>query len=698
MNKPLVLRTARTACPHDCPSTCALDVEVLDSGTIGRVRGAKDDPYTAGVICEKVARYAERTHHPDRLLHPLRRTGPKGSGRFETISWDEALDEIGRRFLDIEARFGAESIWPYFYAGTMGHVQRDGIDRLRNAKGYAGQYETICVMISWTGYIAGTGLLAGPNPEQMAESDCVVIWGTNPVNTQINVMTHAIRARRERGAKIVVVDIYRTATMEQADVALLIRPGTDGALALAVMHVLLRDHLADREFLLSHTDFDAEIESHLAAKTPQWAEAITGLPAREIEAFAHLIGENPRAFFRLGYGFSRQRNGATNMHAALCIPTMVGAWKHRGGGAFHSNSGTWGLDKSRITGAALKKPGVRELDMCRIGPILTGDADALAGGGPVRAMLIQNTNPMVVAPDHGLTRKGFEREDLFTVVHEQFMTETARMADIVLPATTFVEHNDYYTRGGHTRVLFGPKIIEAPGEAMPHHFVINEVARRVGASDAVTERTDRQMVAETFARSGYGDLDEIEKTGFVERALPEEQSRFATGFAWPDGKFRFRPDWEATRIKRGVSWVCDPAEMPEMVDFADWNEPTSEEVPFRLATSPARTFLNTTFNETPGSQKRQGEPSLLMHPGDAARLGLAEGASVTIGNHRGAVELTLRLFDGLRPGVVVAEGLHPHKAHRKGRGINTLIGSDPVRPFGGAAFHDAAVWVRASAA
>ena len=275
---------------------------------------------------------------------------------------------------------------------------------------------------------------------------------------------------------------------------------------------------------------------------------------------------------------------------------------------------------------------------------------------------------------------------------------SARMADIVLPATTFVEHNDYYTRGGHTRVLYGPKIIDAPGEAMPNHFVINEVARRVGASDAVTERTDRQMVAETFARSGYGDLDEIEKTGFVERALPEEQSRFATGFAWPDGKFRFRPDWEATRIKRGVSWVCDPAEMPEMVDFADWNEPTSEEVPFRLATSPARTFLNTTFNETPGSQKRQGEPSLLMHPGDAARLGLAEGASVTIGNHRGAVELTLRLFDGLRPGVVVAEGLHPHKAHRKGRGINTLIGSDPVRPFGGAAFHDAAVWVRASAA
>jgi anaerobic selenocysteine-containing dehydrogenase len=699
MTKPLVLRTARTVCPHDCPSTCALDVEVLETGIIGRVRGAKDDPYTAGIICEKVARYAERANHPDRVLHPLRRTGPKGSGQFQRISWDEALDEIGTRFLQIEAEHGPESIWPYYYAGTMGHVHRDGINRLRNAKGYSEQYDTICVMISWTGYIAGTGLLTGPNPEQMAESDCVIIWGTNPVNTQINIMTHAIRARRERGAKLVVIDIYRTATMEQADMALLIRPGTDGALALAVMHVLLRDNLADRDFLSSHTDFDSSLESHLAAKTPQWASEITGLTPAEIEAFAHLVGENPRAYFRLGYGFSRQRNGALNMHAALSIPTMLGAWKYRGGGAFHSNSGTWGLDKSQITGAALKKSRVRELDMCRIGPILTGDPEALRGGAPVKALLIQNTNPMVVTPDHALTRQGFEREDLFTVVHEQFMTETAQMADIVLPATMFVEHNDYYTRGGHTRVLYGPKIVDAPGEAMPNHFVINEIAKRVGAPDAVTEKIDREMVAETFSRSGYGDLDEIEAaSGFVDRALPDDKSRYTDGFAWPDGKFRFKPDWEATRIKRGVEWVCDPSEMPAMVDFMNWNEPTTETVPFRLTTSPARTFLNSTFGETPGSQKREGTPSLLMHPEDATRLALQDGAPVTIGNHRGSVELTLRLFDGLRTGVVVAEGLHPHKAHRKGRGINTLIGSDPVKPFGGAAFHDAAVWVRASAA
>ncbi len=696
MTKPAVLRTVRTVCPHDCPSTCALDVDVLETGKIGRVRGARDDPYTAGVICEKVARYAERANHPDRLTHPLRRTGPKGSGQFEPISWDKALDEIGRRFVEIENEFGAQAIWPYYYAGTMGHVQRDGINRLRHAKGYSGQYDTICTMISWTGFIAGTGMLTGTNPEQMAKSDCVVIWGTNPVNTQINVMTHAIRARRERGAKIAVVDIYRTATMEQADFALLIRPGTDGALALAIMHHIYFNGLHDADYLARLTDFDETIVEHLRDKTPQWAADITGLTADEIETFAQFLGETHKTYFRLGYGFSRQRNGALNMHAALCIPAMIGAWQYEGGGAFHSNSGAWGLDKSEITGASLKKPDIRELDMCRIGSILTGDEAALEGDGPVKALLIQNTNPMVVTPDHALTRKGFEREDLFTVVHEQFMTETAQMADIVLPATMFVEHTDYYTRGGHTRVLFGPKAVEPLADARPNHFVINEIAKRVGAPDAVLDKPDKQIVADTFAVSGYGDLDEIEKTGYVDRALPDEISRYAEGFAWPDGKFRFKPDWEETRIKRGVNWVCDPADMPAKVDFVNWNEPTGTDTPFRLTTSPARTFLNSTFIETPGSQKREGPPSLLMHPDDASRLGLSHDAPVTIGNGRGEVELTLKLFDGLQNGVVVAESLHPHKAHRKGRGINTLIGSDPVKPFGGAAFHDAAVWVKAS--
>ncbi len=695
MNKPADIRVARSVCPHDCPSTCALDVEVLDGKTIGRVRGAKDDPYTAGVICEKVARYAERIHNPDRLMYPLKRIGKKGEGRWQRISWDEALDEIVERFTAAETEFGAESIWPFYYAGTMGHVQRDGIDRLRHAKGYSRQYGTICSMIAWGGYVAGTGLLAGVNPEQMADADCVVIWGTNAVHTQVNVMTHAMRAKKERGAKLVVVDIYRNATMDKADMGLVIKPGTDGALALAVLHVLLRDGLADRAYMEKFTDFSPEFEAHVQTRTPEWAAAITGLDVAEIEAFAKLVGTTKRSFFRLGYGFTRQRNGATNMHAALCIPAMTGAWQYQGGGAFHSNSGVWGLDKSLILGEAMAEEKTRNLDMCELGPILTGDEKALKGGGPVKAMLVQNTNPAVVVPDQALAQQGLRREDLFLVVHEQFMTETAELADIVLPATMFLEHHDYYTRGGHTRILYGPEVIPAPGETRSNMFVINELANRLGVGNPeYFGKTDKEMVFETFARSGYEGLDEIEEKGFVERGLPDDKSRFADGFAWPDGKFRFAPNWLETQAKKGVDLVCDPAIMPKFADWWDINEPATGTHPFRLATSPARTYLNTSFNETPGSQKREGKPALMVHPGDADALGLVPGGEVLAGNHRGEVVLEVKLFDGVQRGVVIAEGLHPNKAHKRGKGINTLIGSDPVPPFGGGAFHDATVWLR----
>jgi anaerobic selenocysteine-containing dehydrogenase len=692
MTKPVVARIGRSACPHDCPSTCALDVEIIDAHTIGRVRGAADDPYTAGVICEKVARYAERIHHPDRLLHPLRRVGAKGAGEWRRISWDEAFDEIVARWQAIEAEYGPEAIWPYFYAGTMGHVQRDGINRLRHARGYSDQYETICVGSSWPGYLAGTGRIGGPNPELIGEADCVVIWGTNAVNTQVNVMTHAVRARKRRGARIVAVDIYMNGTMEQADMPLLLRPGTDGALALGTMHVLLRDGLADRDFLARMTDFDAEVEAHIMRRTPAWAAAITGLAVAEIEAFAHLVGTTPNTFFRLGYGFSRQRNGSTNMHAALCVPAVTGAWQHRAGGAFLSNSGSIRLDKRLIEGKDMGPAG-RRLDMCEIGPILAGDSRALRGATPVKALFVQNTNPVNVAPDQTLVRDGFLRDDLFTVVHEQFMTETAALADIVLPATMFLEHNDYYRRGGHTRLLIGPRLIEPPGECRSNFEVVNELLRRLGADDLSLKLTDREMVAETLRRSGHGELDEIEKTGFIEGAPPADEARYANGFGFPDGRFRFRPAWAEVAGTRDYMWVVDPAVLPKVADWWDINEKVTAETPFRLATSPSRSFLNSTFAETAGSRRRQPQPRVLIRPDDAARYGIADGATVRLGNHRGSVVLTAQFFSGLQQGVLVAEGIHPNRAHGGGKGINTLIGADQIPPFGGAAFHDATVWI-----
>ncbi|VAW22465.1 Anaerobic dehydrogenases, typically selenocysteine-containing [hydrothermal vent metagenome] len=685
---------ARSVCPHDCPSTCALDIEIVDEKTIGRVHGAKNDPYTDGVICEKVARYKERIHHPDRLLYPLRRAGEKGAGKWQRISWDEALDEIAQRFLALEEQFGPESIWPYQYAGTMGHVMRGSIERLRNAKNYSGQKQTICSMVAWAGYVAGAGMQSGVSPEDMAKSECIVIWGTNPVHTQVNLMTHAIKARKNNGAKIIVVDIYETATMKQADIGLVLRPGSDGALATAVMHVLLKEKLADFDYMAKFTDFSPQFAQHLAKKTPQWAAEITGLTQKEIVEFARLIGNKKATYFRLGFGFTRQRNGATNMHAALSIPAMSGAWQYPGGGAFHSSGSIWGLDKSLIEGKNPAQTPSRVLDMSEIGPILTGDKKTLKNGPPVKAMLIENTNPMVVAPEQAKVRQGFERKDLFVVVHEQFMTETAQMADIVLPATMFLEHEDYYTRGGHTRVLYGPKIIDAPGEARSNHYLINQLGRRLGATGEGFELDDKQMVARTLARSGYGELAKIAKTGFVERAPTEEEASFANGFAWSDKKFRFEPNWEETRLMRNVDWVCKPADMPRFADYFAANEPNDKEHEFRLATSPARGFLNTTFNETPGSQKREKHPRAFIHPDDAKMLGIVDGQMIEIGNRRGRVLLNAAIFDGLQRAVVIVEGLHKNGEHQDGQGINTLIGSDPIAPFGGAAFHDCAVWLK----
>src|SRR5262245_59669388 len=376
MDQPLRIGIRASACPHDCPSTCALEVEVVDAHTIGRVRGARDNDYTAGVVCAKVARYAERLHHPARLTEPLHRKGDRGAGGWEPISWDDALDLTAERFLAAEQRYGTEAVWPYYYAGTMGLVMRDGINRLRHAKSYSGFHSTICVNASYTGFAAGTGRVAGPDPREMARSDLVVIWGTNPVNTQVNVMTHAIRARRERGAKIVAVDVYMNGTMEQADLPVLVRPGTDGALACAVMHCLFRDDKADWDYLDSYTDAPRELAEHVRARTPQWAARITGCDVATIEAFAALVGARKRAYFRLGYGFSRSRNGAVNMHAASCIPAVTGAWQLEGGGAFHNNGAIYHWNKTMIEALDVRDQSLRQLDQSRIGPILIGERDA----------------------------------------------------------------------------------------------------------------------------------------------------------------------------------------------------------------------------------------------------------------------------------------------------------------------------------
>ena len=697
MNAPLriaPIRTAPSVCPHDCTSTCALDVEVLDSHTIGRVRGGQRNSYTAGVICEKVARYAERVHSPERLTQPLLRTGPKGSKQFKPISWGEALDRTAEAFIAKTALHGAETVWPYFYAGTMGLVQRDGIHRLRNAMKYSRWFSTICVALSDAGWLAGVGAKRGVSLEEAAaHADLIIIWGGNPVNTQVNVMTHAMNAKK-RGAKLVVIDPYRTGTAEKADLHLAVRPGTDGALACAMMHVLFAEGFADWDYLRRYTDAPDELAKHVATRTPQWAAAITGLSAEAIVEFARLYGRSKASFIRAHHGFSRSRNGAANMHAVVSLAAVTGAWQHRGGGALYGHTGIYPIDRGLIEGTEMADTSVRDLDQSRLGAILMGDADALKGGAPVTAMLVQNTNPAMVCPDLHQVHAGLAREDLFLCVHEQFMTETAAFADIVLPATCFLEHDDFYTASGHTTFQVAKKLIEPPGEARENHFVICELAKRLGAKHAGFDMSAWEIMDETLKRSGMWDAQTNLDRGGQDFTHSFETMHFLDGFETADRKFHFRADWQ----RFGGRWQ----EMPVLPDHFAVIDETTPEHPFRLVAAPARGFLNSSFTETPGSLKRERRPTALMHPDDCAALCVREHDRVRIGNARGEVTVHVKPVAGTldgeaagqQRGVLVVEGLWPNHRFENGIGINALTSAEPGWPNGGAVFHDTAVWVR----
>ncbi len=680
-------RFVATACPHDCPSTCALEAEVLDDGTIGRLRGAADNDYTMGAICAKVANYRERVHHPERLGRPLKRIGEKGAGEFAEIGWDEALDEVAARFKEAAARYGPETVWPYFFSGTMGLAQRDCIQRLRHVMKYSNQDQTICVPLGRYGWIAGTGDFRGVDPREAAESELIVVWGGNPVSTQVNFMSHVARARKTRGAKLVVIDAYRTPTAAAADIFLPIRPGTDGALACAVMHVLFKEGFADRAYMAEYTDSWQRLETHLESRSPAWASPITGIPEAEIIAFARLYGETERSFIRAGYGFSRSRNGAVNMHAVSCLPAVTGAWRHRGGGGLHTNTGIYaGVDQSLIMALDHADPSIRALDMCRIGAILDRQEASLLGGPPVTAMLMQNINPADVAPDSELVCRGLAREDLFLCVHEQFMTRTARYADIVLPATMFLEHEDIYKGGGHTYLQVHRAAIAPFDQCRSNHEVICALGRRLGAEHPGFAMSAWEIIDATLKASGLPGADEVADRRWIDFAPSFDDAHFLNGFAHADGKFHFAPDWAAIGPEHDI--------LPELPDHLNNIDEVSAEKPFRLVTPPARRFLNTSFTEMPSSRSREGAPKALVHPLACERLGVAAGDRVRLGNERGVVVVPVEPFDGLREDVIIVEGIWPAADFETGVGINALTSADRGPPVGGAVFHDTSIWVR----
>ena len=682
------LDIVHSVCPHDCPSCCALSVERIDGSHIGRVRGAEAQSYTQGAVCAKVARYAERQHHPERLSVPLRRVGEKGRGRdaFVPVSWDDALDELAERLTLAAQRHGGEAVWPHFYAGTMGRVQRDCIERFRHVIGYSRQDSTICNALTDAGWVAGVGAMRGVDGREIAKAELIVIWGGNPVSTQINVMTHVATARKERGARLVVVDPYRTGTAEIADLHLMPLPGTDAALACAVMHVLFAEDYADRAYMARYTDDPMGLEAHLRNHTPEWAARITGVPEAQIVEFARLYGQTKRSFIRVGYGFSRSRNGAAQMHAVTCLPSVTGAWAYEGGGAHYSNHQGFGLDRTLLEGLDAVDPSTRILDQSRIGPILAGDKRDLGDGPPVTALLIQNTNPMVVSPESGLVHRGFARDDLFACVHEQFMTETAAMADIVLPATTFLEHDDLYTAGGHWFLQIGRAVLPPYAECRSNHDVLRDLGKRLGGKHPGFEMTAWEVIGETLRRSDLPPPELFEEGVWLDCWPGFERGHFLDGFGHGDRRFHFRADWAAIGPNHaGLS------ALPDHAAVIDDGDPAR---PYRLVAAPSRSFLNTSFNNTPSSIAREGRPTALIHPDTLAALGTGDGGRIRLGNDKGSVVVRARAFDGVQERVVIVEGIWPNQAFEEGMGINLLTSADPGLPRGGAVFHDTSVWLR----
>ena len=677
--------TTTSACPHDCPSTCVLDIEHNEE-TILKIKGNKDNSYTKGVICAKVSRYNERTHNKNRLTNPMKRVGDKGEGKFINISWDEAINTVANNLISIKNDFGSEAIWPYYYAGTMGLLQRDSINRLRHEFNYSGQYSTICNTLAQTGWMAGVGSLYGPDPREVIKSKIIIIWGGNPASTQVTFMKHVQNARKNNNAFLIVVDPYLTKTAKLADLHIKLKPGTDGALACGIMKILFDKKTVDYNYMEKFSRGFKELEEHLKSKNFEWASNITGVPNYDIEKIVSLISKTKKVYFRLGYGFTRQRNGSFNMHAVTCISTVLGSWKELGGGAFYTNGGIYKINKELIEGISYKKKHIRDLDQSRIGSVLTGDLNALKNRTSVKALFIQNTNPLVVAPETKLVRKGFERKDLFICVHEQFMTETAKYADILLPATSFVEHNDIYIAGGHQHLTYGPKLIKNIGNSLSNHEVINKLAKKLGSKRTIFNNSEEEIIDKTLKLSKLCDLKTLKKEKFIDLQPDFETSHFINGFGHKDKKFHFNPTWKNNNDDFNKSF--------NLPDHYTLIEDTDDIHPFKLVTAPAHNFLNSSFTETITSKNIEIKPKIKIHPKDMKKLKISNNEIIEIGNKRAKIKIHTETFDGLLEGVTVVEGIWPNEFFIEGYGINTLVGSDSPEPAGGAVFHDTAIWIK----
>jgi anaerobic selenocysteine-containing dehydrogenase len=655
----------------------------VESGRAVRVAGDPDHPFTRGFLCAKVNRYVERTYQQDRLLHPLRRVGPKGSGRFERTTWESALGEIADRLNEIRTSGdGPQAILPYSYAGTMGMVQGSSMDRrFFHRIGASMLDRTICSMAGTVGMRMTVGANIGADPEGIPSSDLILLWGTNTLTANPHLWPFVLEAR-EHGARVIAIDPIRTRTAAQADEWIAIRPGTDAALALGMMHVLFERGLEDAAYLDAHTLGADQLRARAREYSPERVAAITGIPVETIVSLGERYGRSKAAFIRVNYGLQRHRGGGMAVRTIACLPAVTGHWRRAGGGVQLSSSANFSFDKRALERADVS-PSVRTINMIRLGEALT-TRDAGVGGPPVRALVVYNSNPAAVAPDRNAVLRGLARDDLFTVVLEHFQTDTADYADIVLPATTQLEHWDVHLSYGHHYVTLNQPSIEPLGEALPNSEIFRRLAARMGLDDAMFGDDDvtliRQALGSSTGRLEGVTLETLLEKGWARLNLPTPYLPYAEGgFTTPSGKCEF---YSARMAEMGLDPL--PAFTPPY-EFPDDVPALADRYPLTLISSPAHQFLNSTFVNVDSLRRAAGEPECLLHPADAERRGIAVGARVVVHNDRGAFTAVARVEDGIRPGVVWAPSIWWGKFAADGANANqttsqreTDLGHGPV--------------------
>ena len=668
----------RGACPHDCPDTCALLTSVLDGRAV-RVQGNPEHPPTDGVLCTKVSRYTERTYHPERLLQPLKRVGPKGAGRFEPVSWDEALDDIAARLNAIAAR-NPEAIVPYSYAGTMGLVQSEGMAaRFFHRLGASLLDRTICAAAGGEALVQTLGGKVGMKVEFFAESKLILIWGSNSIASNLHFWRLVQQAKRD-GARVICVDPRRTETADKCHEHIALLPGTDGALALALMHELIRNDWLDHDYLANHTLGWEQLRARALAWTPERAAQVCGIPVRQITELARDFGTTRPAAIRLNYGMQRVHGGGNAARLVACLPALTGAWRHRAGGLLLSSSGHFPLDR-----AALHRPDLlgtrrpRTINMVTIGDDLLR-ASSPAFGPKIEALVVYNSNPVAVAPESAKVVRGFAREDLFTVVMEHFRTDTADYADYILPATTQLEHWDIHLAYGHTDVLLNRPAIAPVGQARTNTDVFRALAARMGFTEACFADDD-----ETLCRTAFGHavpFDELLDKGFARLPLPD--APFANGgFPTPSGRCEFFSERLAATGLDGLPDHLPNHEVPG----------SDARFPLAMISPPARNFLNSTFVNVQSLRDIEGEPMLEISAADAAARGIVSGDVVRVFNARGSHLCKASVSPRARAGVVNGLGIWWRKLGLDGTNVNELTSQRLTDLGRGPVFYDCLVQV-----